>query len=434
MSDYLWKKQGGEGPDEAVMRFLSGEDVVLDRELMPYDLRTSIAHARGLEAIGVLDGAQSRALVEALEGYLEEWQRGERRLGEEFEDSHSAIEAWLTRDLGDLGERIHTGRSRNDQVAVALRLYMKNALADLARRCLAIAGECLERARREAEVPMPGYTHLQRAMPSSAGLWLAGHGEAFLEDADLAVRIRGWLDASPLGTASGFGVNLPLARDLVADDLGFSRLVVNPQCAQNSRGKVEVQALGAVAAATHDLRRLAWDLSLFVTSEFGFVELPERWCTGSSIMPNKRNPDVVELLRAVHARVVGGQAELQAALDLPSGYHRDLQATKPPLLRSFSAALQALALVPGLIREFVWNERRMLDAIDAPMFATDRATALAARGVPFREAYRRVAADLAAEAEVRPGDSLRARTSGGACGDLLLDRLDARREELLAAI
>lgn len=430
MTDLLWNKAGAPAaPDADIMDFLAGEDLVLDRELLPFDLTASAAHARGLAAAGVLQPDEADRLARTLLRYQAEFGTGERRLERGFEDGHSAIEAWLTEDLGDLGRKIHTGRSRNDQVAVALRLYMKDRLDRLAGLCLSIAGTLLERAGQERDIPMPGYTHLQRAMPSSVGLWLAGHAEAYLDDAQLALMTRQWLDASPLGTASGFGVNLPLPRASVAAELGFARLVINPQCAQNSRGKVELQAVGALAAATLDLQRLAWDLSLFCTEEFGFVTLPERYCTGSSIMPNKRNPDVVELLRAAHAAILGSQAELQAVLALPSGYQRDLQATKPPLLRAFAGGLRALALLPGLLRDFGWNEARLRAALTPEMFATDRATRLAVEGVPFREAYRTVAADLAKGA----GDaeqSLAERVSPGACGNLRLADLWARHAAL----
>jgi argininosuccinate lyase len=277
---------------------------------------------------------------------------------------------------------------------------------------------------------MPGYTHLQRAMPSSLGLWLAGHAEAFIDNAELAALTRHWLDASPLGTASGFGINLPLARDEVARDLGFDRLLVNPQYAQNSRGKVELQALGALAAATLDTRRLAWDLSLFTTSEFDFLHLPDEWCTGSSIMPNKRNPDVVELLRAAHGLVAGARVELESVLSLPSGYQRDLQATKPPLLRSFEHGLSALALLPDLLRAMQWNEKQLRAANSPEMFATDVSVDMAREGIPFREAYRKVGARLA---ELKPEDldaNLQKRVSTGASGALELGRLEARLLEL----
>jgi argininosuccinate lyase len=269
-------------------------------------------------------------------------------------------------------------------------------------------------------------------MPSSAGLFLAGHAEAFIDNCEHAQKITELIDASPLGTASGFGINLPLARQSVSDELGFSRLVVNPQYAQNSRGKVELLALSALAAATLDLRRLAWDLSLFTTQEFNYISLPDRYCTGSSIMPNKNNPDVIELMRASHAVVIGAQAELNETLSLPSGYHRDLQSTKPPLMRAFAKGLQALSLLPALCVEFIWNEDRLSEAIDASLFATDVATEMARQGVPFREAYRKVAEGLDNVTGDDVGRTLSERVSIGASGNLSLQILHARLDALKA--
>jgi argininosuccinate lyase len=427
MSDFIWKKEGaGAGPGEAVMRFLAGEDVVLDRELIGFDIRASKAHVAGLARIGLLTADEAHQLRAGLDRIREHLASGGLVLDERFEDGHSAIEAWLTEQLGPLGGKVHTGRSRNDQVAVAMRLYIKDRLDRLHELCAATAHTLLKRAEQEADLPMPGYTHLQRAMPSSVGLWLAGHAEAFIDNAALARQTRDWLDASPLGTASGFGVNLPLARDAVAEELGFDRLVVNPQYAQNSRGKVELQALAALGAATGDVRRLAWDLSLFTTSEFDFVRFPDGWCTGSSIMPNKRNPDVVELLRAAHAVTVGARAELEGVLSLPSGYQRDLQATKPPVLRAFRSGLRALGLVPELLTAMTWNEEAMTAAIEPALFATDLSVDLAREGIPFRDAYREVGARLEDMQAEDLAASLENRVSPGACGALELDRLAAR--------
>lgn len=429
MADYIWKKESTGDVDEWVMRFLAGQDVILDRELLPFDIRASQAHARGLARIGVLDDDQAGAMAASLDELQEAFATGEFELYERFEDAHSAIESWLIDRLGEIGGRIHAGRSRNDQVAVAIRLYLRDRLAHLHQACRAIAAVALERAEAEAMVPLPGHTHLQQAMPSSLGLWWAGHAEAFIDNADLAGRVAEWLDASPLGTASGFGVNLALDRDGVAEELGFPRLVVNPQYAQNARGKVELRAIDALAAATGDLRRLAWDLSLYASEELGFLELGGGYCTGSSIMPNKHNPDTVELLRSLHATIVGARSEIDAVLSLPSGYQRDLQDTKPPMMRAFERGLAGLALVPGLLESVTWNESRMREAISPALHATDRANELVGQGQPFREAYRIVAAELDQLADRTAEASLEARVSPGGCANLLLDRL---RERLAA--
>ncbi len=431
MKDLIWKKDGkGESPDPAVMAFLAGEDVELDRELLLFDLEASGAHVKGLEQIEILSADEAGKLLDGLRSIGKDILDGSRVLDNRYEDGHSAIESWLTEILGDLGGKIHTGRSRNDQVAVALRLFMKDRLKRLQITCMKIAEVLLGRIKSEGDLPMAGYTHLQSAMPSSAGLWLAGHAEAFIDNAELAALTHQWLDASPLGTASGFGVNLKLPRQSVARNLGFARLVVNPQYAQNSRGKIELQALSVLSACTLDLRRLAWDMSLFTTHEFGFIKLPAQYCTGSSIMPNKNNPDTVELLRAVHGVVQGAQTELASVLSLPSGYQRDLQATKPPLLRAFSKGLQALALLPDLLASFEWQTERMLNSITAEMLATDRALDMAREGMPFRDAYKKATAKGVKINAESIAKSLANRVSPGGCGQLETALLESRLEDL----
>jgi len=431
MKDLIWKKDGKtETADPAIMAFLAGEDVELDKELLLFDIEASKAHVKGLQQIDILSATEAGQILDGLQSIAHDIQDGSRELDSRFEDGHSAIESWLTEMLGDIGGKIHTGRSRNDQVAVALRLFMKDRLKKLQSTCTRIATVLLKRIETEGALPMAGYTHLQSAMPSSVGLWLAGHAEAFIDNAELAALTYQWLDASPLGTASGFGVNLNLPRQAVAGDLGFARLVVNPQYAQNSRGKIELQALSVLSACTLDLRRLAWDLSLFTTHEFGFVKLPAQYCTGSSIMPNKNNPDTVELLRAVHGVVQGAQTELASVLSLPSGYQRDLQATKPPLLRAFRKGLQALELLPDLLASFEWQTGRMRDSITSEMLATDRAMDMARSGVPFRDAYRTATAESVEISTEDIARSLANRVSPGACGQLETALLQSRLNAL----
>jgi len=406
----------------------------LDRELFGFDIQASQAHAAGLARIGLLETDQAEAMRASLGRLGAAFEQGEFILDERFEDGHSAIEHWLVEDLGEIGGRIHAGRSRNDQIAVALRLYMKDRLEALAGICLDIAGVCLKRGDGERDIPMPGHTHLQQAMPSSLGLWWAGHAEALLDDAALACSILDWLDACPLGTASGFGVNMPLDRAGVAEELGFDRLLINPQYAQNSRGKTELRALDALSAATSDLRRLAWDLSLFSSQEFGFVQVDAAFCTGSSIMPNKLNPDTVELLRSLHGAIVGARVELESVLSLPSGYQRDLQDTKPPLLRAMQRGLQGLAIAPALLDTLRWNTLRMNEAVSPALHATDRANELVADGLAFREAYRQAASELDQLGQRSPEGSLKARISPGGCSNLMLEQLSDRRRQLLLRV
>lgn len=425
MSELLWQKPGTR-IDERIQRFLAGEDVRLDRHLLAYDIRASRAHANGLQRIGVLAADECSALCAELDVLAADWQAGRFVLDERFEDMHSAIESRLIERLGDVGRKIHTGRSRNDQVLVALRLYLRDAMATLQHSCTAVADVALTRARADAGVAMPGYTHMQRAMVSSAGMWWAAWAEAFIDNAALTAASAQWVDANPLGTAAGYGVSLALDRDGSSAELGFSRTQINPIYAQLSRGKFELQALAALAQALLDLRRLAWDLSLFTSQEYGFVRLPAQYATGSSLMPNKRNPDLIELLRASYAVVAGARSEVEQLLSLPSGYHRDLQFSKGPLLRAFAHGLDALALLPGLLQGVQWDTQRMRDALEPGMYATDRAIELAQQGVPFRDAYRQAAEQPLPAAGADPEASLAARVSPGACADLRLDELAAR--------
>ncbi len=430
MSNFMWQAAGAHDVDSAITVFMAGEDIILDRVLFPHDIRATAAHVRGLQRIGILLESDRDRLCQLLDELLFEYKQGRFVLDDRFEDGHSAIEAYLKEKAGDLGARVHTGRSRNDQVAVATRLFMIERVSEIAGLSLSIARACLNTAQEHANLAMPGYTHLQRAVPSSVGLWMAGFAEAFADDIGFAVAVLGILDASPLGTAAGYGVNLPLDREGVAAELGFTRLQINPMAVQNARGKFELMSLQAALHAMQDVRRLAWDLSLFTTAEFDFVRLPAQYTTGSSIMPNKSNPDVVELLRGRTATLEGAIVEIQSVLSLPSGYQRDLQLTKAPLIRGLQLAAQALAIVPALVTGLGFNEKRMQDAITADMFATDLALEQTVSGVPFRAAYQAVKRQLAELPQRDSAQSLAQRVSLGACGALSLDRIRARLESV----
>lgn len=428
MSDLLWQKPGV-AVDPRIQAFLAGDDVLLDREFFLHDIAASRAHAQGLQRIGVLSVDELHGIERELDLLAADFGNGAFVLDARYEDGHSAIEARLIERLGDAGRRIHTGRSRNDQVLVATRLWLKDRLAEAQAVLVECAGIALQRAGAEATLPMPGYTHLQRAVVSSAGAWWAGWAEAFIDDAQRVQKTRDWIDANPLGTAAGYGVNLPLDREHTTRALGFGRMQVSPQYAQLSRGKFELAALEALGSAMLDLRRLAWDLSLFTSAEFGFVALPAEYTTGSSLMPNKRNPDVVELMRASYASVAAAKMEIEQLLSLPSGYHRDLQVSKGALVHGFGRGLGALALLPGLLRTLAWQPQRMRAALEASLYATDLAIELARDGMPFRDAYR-AAADPARWQEREPEASLAARVSPGGAGDLQLEALRPRLDAL----
>jgi argininosuccinate lyase len=427
MTDLLWQKPGVE-VDAQIMRFLAGDDIVLDREFFLHDLAASKAHVEGLQRIGILTAAEGAQLAHELDALGTDFTAGAFVLDQRFEDGHSAIEARLTERLGDTGRKVHTGRSRNDQILVATRLWLKDKLVELAGLCRLTAHVCLDRAAKE-DLALPGYTHLQRAVVSSTAMWFAGFAEAFVDNAARARDTLRWIDANPLGTAAGYGVNLKLDRDHVTKALGFSRLQVSPVYAQLSRGKFEIAALDALGSATLDLRRLAWDLSLFTTAEFNFVLLPAQYTTGSSIMPNKRNPDVIELLRATHASVSAARSEIEQLLSLPSGYQRDLQFSKGGLVHGFGRGLGALRLLPELLSRLQWNQAAMRAALEPAMHATDIAIEQAVAGVPFRQAYRR-AAEGGAGGGRTPEASLAARVSPGAAADPRLDELRARLDRL----
>jgi argininosuccinate lyase len=429
MTDLLWQKSGTR-TDARIMRFLAGDDVLLDREFFLHDIQASKAHVEGLAHIGIVDADEMQAIVRELDILAEDFGSGAFVLDERHEDGHSAIEARLTERLGDSGRKVHAGRSRNDQILVATRLWLKARLTELTVICRDAAGVCLDRASSES-LPLPGYTHLQRAVVSSTALWFAGFAEAFIDDAQRARDTLAWLDANPLGTAAGYGVNLPLDREHTTRVLGFARLQINPVYAQLSRGKFEIGALDALGAALLDLRRLAWDLSLFTTAEFGFVSLPAEYTTGSSIMPNKRNPDVVELMRASYASVAAARTEIEQLLSLPSGYQRDLQFSKGAIFHGFHRGLAALELLPDLLARLQWNAPIMRAAIESSMYATDVAIEQAVAGVPFREAYRQAADNASTAGQGRtPEASLAARVSPGAAADLHLDALRARLHAL----
>ncbi|RNF86427.1 argininosuccinate lyase [Montanilutibacter psychrotolerans] len=430
MAELLWQKPGVK-VDDRIQQFCAGDDVILDREFFLFDIDASRAHAQGLQQIGILDADELSGLEHELGVLAQDFRSGAFVLDGRYEDGHSAIEARLIERLGDAGRKIHTGRSRNDQVLVATRLWLRDRLATLAALCRETAQVALARAQAEASLPLPGYTHLQRAVVSSAGMWWAAWAEGFIDNAVRARQTLAWVDANPLGSAAGYGVNLPLAREHTTAALGFGRMQVSAAYAQLSRGKFEMAAIEALASALLDLRRLAWDLSLFTTAEFGFVALPAQYTTGSSIMPNKRNPDVIELMRASYSAAAAARTEIEQLLSLPSGYHRDLQFSKGAIFHAFGRGLGALELLPDLLRNLEWKPDAMRAALDPSMYATDLAVDLARDGLPFREAYR-LAADPARWSQGDPAASLAARVSPGAAADLRLDALRQRLVELEA--
>ena len=389
----LWDK--GAPLDERVLRYTAGEDHLLDRRLLQYDTRASIAHARMLAQQGLLAAADAERICMALAALADEHARGLWQIELADEDGQTALERRLTERVGVAGARIHLGRSRNDQVLTAIRLYLRDVLGTLSGGAVAVADALDELGMREAATALPGYTHMQQAMPSSVPLWAGGFAAELRDDAEGLGDVARRLARSPLGSAAGYGTpGLSIDRAATAEALGFTSVQEPVTAVQLSRGKAEAQLLFEITLLMQDLSRFAADVLLYATQEFGFLTLPEGFTTGSSIMPQKRNPDVFELIRGRSATALGCLTEaLAVCAKLPSGYQRDLQLIKFPLFRAIDLALETLAILPPAIAALRFN--RAAIRLDPAIHAAEEANRLAVReGIPFRDAYRLVAAKL----------------------------------------
>jgi argininosuccinate lyase len=389
----LWDK--GASLDAKVLNYTAGDDHSLDNRLVAYDIRASIAHAEMLGEQKLLSPEDVAAIRDALTAIGAEHAQGVWRIALEQEDCQTAIENLLTARVGAAGGRLHAGRSRNDQVLAALRLYMRDATQALRLGTTAVADALESLAARHPDQVLPGYTHMQQAMPSSVMLWASGFAAELRDDAQGLEQTQRRIGKNPLGSAAGFGTpNLDISREATRRRLDFAVIHEPVTAVQLSRGKAEAQLLFEITLLTQDLGRLAADLLLFYSQEFGYVSLPEAFTTGSSIMPQKRNPDVFELIR-------GRSAVAQAALNevlaitqkLTSGYHRDLQLIKPPLFRAIDSCLQTLDILPSALDGVRFRAENI--RLDPGIHAAAAANTLVAKeGIPFREAYRQVAAKL----------------------------------------
>ena len=412
----IWHK--GTGAADWVTRFTVGEDWRWDTVLLPYDLDGTRGHAHGLRLAGVLTEAEAAEIGEALDAIHAAWERGEVVVRPEDEDMHTVIERELTARLGEAGKKIHAGRSRNDQVLVALRLWLRDALAATDAGTRAVAAALLDHAEAHGGLLMPGYTHGQRAMPTTAGLWAAGYASLLADDLDGLAHARRLANASPWGSAAGYGVpTLNLDRAAVAQALGFETVQAPVTAVQVSRGKLEGAVVHALVQIGLTVNRMASDLVLFATSEFGFVTLPAAYTTGSSIMPQKRNPDVLELARATVHRLT---AELHLLLtlpaNLPGGYHRDLQLTKEATMRAVLAAQDLLTAAAAVLPGVTWQAGAMRAALSPDLFATAEALRRVEAGTPFRDAYRDVGTHLGDLVVPSDADALAAYRSPGTPG------------------
>lgn len=389
----LWDK--GKPLDERILEFTAGEDHALDERLVRYDVAASTAHARMLAQQGLITEADRDAICDGLEALGAAHAAGEWSIALEDEDAHGALERRLLERIGDAGGRVHLGRSRNDQVLAALRLYMRDAVDELAALTDDVIAALESLAARQGDVELPGYTHMQPAMPSSVELWARAYAAELGDDRDGLAAARRRADRNPLGSAAGYGVpGLDLDREATRAALGFAETHEPVTAVQLSRGKAEASIVFELALLTGDVGRLASDLVVFYMDELAWVELPNEMTTGSSIMPQKRNPDVFELLRAAQPTISGALVEILGVTSkLTSGYHRDLQRLKGPLFRSLDLAADVLGIAAHALGGVRFVPERI--RLPAELHAAERANALAlAEGIPFREAYRRVAAEL----------------------------------------
>jgi argininosuccinate lyase len=393
----LWA--GGPAPDRRMLAYTIADDPVWDARLLRWDVLGSLGHIEGLRAARLLSSREHARLRAGLRAALAAIDRGRLRIGPGHEDVHSAVEDWLTRRLPGVGERLHTGRSRNDQIACDLRLCLKATLLDLQGSALDLVDALLDFAARHRSVLWPGYTHQRRAMPSSAGLWALAYAEGLLDTAETLPALWATLDRSPLGSAAGYGAPLPLRRELVARVLGFRGSEHAVTAVQNGRGKLEAAVLFWCSQLGHELGKLAQDVVLFSAEEFGFLVIPGALATGSSIMPHKRNPDLFELTRARAAALDGDLAAvLHLKARLPSGYHRDFQLLKEPLFRGLDRSADMLAMMVHAIPRLAVDRARSAAALRGGTLATDEVMRRVEQGRAFRLAYREVAGEVAAGA------------------------------------
>jgi argininosuccinate lyase len=394
----LWEK--GLPLDERVLRYTAGEDHRLDERLVAHDVRGSIAHAKMLAAQGHLDSHDCERICDGLAALADSHARGEWHIELDDEDAHTAIENRLTAMIGEAGGRLHLGRSRNDQVLTALRLYMRDAVDDIKAAIDGLTGALGRLVDRQGDIELPGYTHMQQAMPSSVALWCGGFVENLEDDAGGLEGAKRRLGKNPLGSAAGYGTpGLDLDRNHTAKNLGFAEVQLPVTAAQLSRGKAEAGLLFELTLLQQDLARLASDLLMFYTQEFAYVSLAANVTTGSSIMPQKRNPDVLELVRAANATVEACLSEcLMITAKLPSGFQRDVQRIKPPLFRGIDLALESTFIMAVVIDGLEFRPENI--RLDPGLYATEKAYRLVTgEGIPFREAYRRIAAEIAEQAE-----------------------------------
>ncbi|KAA0990868.1 argininosuccinate lyase [Dyadobacter aurulentus] len=427
----LWQKENTV-TSEKIERFTVGRDREMDLNLAEFDVLGNIAHAIMLETIGLLTSDDLKVLTAELKHIYEQVKNGEFVIEDGVEDVHSQVELLLTRKLGDTGKKIHSGRSRNDQVLVDMKLYTRARLFDVATATEKLFNVLAAKSEEHKNDLLPGYTHLQIAMPSSFGLWFGAYAEGLIDDIiqiNAAYRLA---NRNPLGSGAGYGSSFPLNRQLTTELLGFEGMHHNVVYAQMSRGRTEQAALTAISSLAATVSRLAMDVCLYNSQNFGFIILPDDLTTGSSIMPHKKNPDVAELLRAKTNRMKALPMEVTMVLsNLPSGYHRDMQLLKEILMPAFDEILDCLDIAAFMLENMKVKSDLLNDQKYDLLFSVERVNELVINGVPFRDAYRQVGSEIGDGSYIAPRDLKH--THEGSIGNLQTAEISARMQKELAA-
>lgn len=429
MARKLWEKNFE--VNREIERFTVGRDREMDLYLAKYDVLGSMAHITMLESIGLLAKEELEPLLAELRNIYHVCERGEFRIEDGVEDVHSQVELMLTEKLGDMGKKIHSGRSRNDQVLVDLKLFTRHELRLVVEAVKVLFDELIQKSERYKQVLMPGYTHLQVAMPSSFGLWFGAYAESLADDMLFLQAAYRMTNRNPLGSAAGYGSSFPLNRTMTTQLLGFDSMDYNVVYAQMGRGKMERNVSFALASVAGTLAKLAFDACLFNSQNFGFVKLPKECTTGSSIMPHKKNPDVFELIRAKSNKLQALPQQVTLIMNnLPVGYFRDLQIIKEVFLPAFGELKDCLSMAAYIVNKMEVNEHILDNPIYDPMFSVEEVNDLAAHGMPFRDAYKKVGLEIEA-GEFKPRKEIH-HTHEGSIGNLCNDQIVALMERTLA--
>ena len=419
----LWDK--GYSTDKKIDIFTVGNDRELDLVLAKYDVIGSLAHAKMLHKIGLLSKEEIDSVVKELENILESIKNGEFTIEDSFEDVHSKVEYLLTEKLGDTGKKIHTARSRNDQVLVDVHLYLKDELIEIKDQIKELFDQLIELSKKHEKVLLPGYTHLQIAMPSSFGMWFSAYAESLIDDVYFVEAAFKVVDQNPLGSAAGYGSSFPIDREDTTKTMGFKTLKYNSVAAQMSRGKTEKSVAFAMSSVAGTLSKFAYDICLYMSQNFGFVSFPDELTTGSSIMPHKKNPDVFELIRGKCNKIQALPFELtMISNNLPSGYHRDLQLLKEGLLPAIQTLKSCLEMFTYSLQNIKVNKSILEDNKYDYLFSVEEVNELVQKGTPFRDAYKIVGVNIQ-DGNFKPNKNIQ-HSHVGSVGNLALDEIQSK--------